>query len=211
MSEISRVGRILIGITGGLALVGVLIQIANVAQSPGTPTFAPSSQMSVWQGAATAPPRRDYVRGAPAARYYLYTHEGALPVFVSVARADTLDAYRAPYLYLLDEDGRLLGGNEESYAPRAFETTPLRVFSIMQSRSETVALLHWTQTPGQDPVLDPTDSPALMFGAMLTKKPLYLCDVWTPIRSGSNFELVRGNMVFLADAIDRQIKTLPKN
>ncbi len=195
---------------GALAVIGIIIQIANAAQSPRLPAFTPAAQYSVWTRADAVLPARSAVRGNPAASVFLYSY-GANLARVSVARADSLAAYRAPYFYLLDEDGRVYGGNQESYTPRAYETKPLRIMYLSANRSELTAILHWTQAPGADPVLDPTDSPALMLGAMLTKKPLYICDVWMPIRNGADFENVQGILTFLADSIDKQIKALPKN
>ena len=87
----------------------------------------------------------------------------------------------------------------------------MRSMYLGESRDGLTAILHWTQAPGQDPILDPTDSPALILGAMLTKKPLYACDVWMPIRSDSSFSKTLGVLTFLADSIDQQIKALPKN
>ena len=211
MPGISRVGFRLVALMGVLAVLGAAIQAVNAAQSPRLPAFTPAPNYSVWTRSASTLPALSAIRGNPAAAVYLYSFGAQSPARVSIARADTLAAYRAPYLYLLDEDGRLYAGNQESYTPRAYEQLPLRVMYIGAGRSELTAILHWTQAPGRDPVLDPTDSPSLMLGAMLTKKPLYICDVWMPIRSDANITQVQGALTFLADSIDKQIKALPKN
>ena len=211
MPGISRVGLRLVALMGVLAVIGVVLQIANAAQSPGRPAFTPAPQYSVWTRADAGAPRLNAVRGAPASSLYLYSYGAHPPARVSIARAETLAAYRPPYLYLLDEDGRVYGGNQESTTTRAYEKQPLRITTLGAGRGEIAAIMHWTQAPGEDPVLDPTDSPALVLSAMLTKKPLYVCDVWLPIRADSSFTESLGVLTFLADSIDRQIKALPKN
>ena len=210
MPGILRMGFRLVALMGILAVLGAVIQVVNAAQSPGRPAFTPAPAYSVWTRSDAALPALSAVRGNPAAAAYLYSYGAQAPAHVSIARADTLAAYRAPYLYLLDEDGRVYGG-QENYAPRAYEKLPLRVMYLSADRNEVTAILHWTQAPGRDPILDPTDSPSMMLGAMLTKKPLYICDVWMPIRSDANLTQAQSVLTFLADSIDKQIKALPKN
>ena len=211
MPGISRVGFRLVALMGVLAVIGLFIQVANAIQAPRLPSYTPPMAITVWKRSDIALPRLDALRGSPAEATYIYSHGIQAPAHVSIARADSLDAYRAPYIYLLDEDGRLYNGNQESLSPRAYEKLPVRTMYLGESRDGLTAILHWTQAPGEDPILDPTDSPARMLGAMLTKKPLYICDVWLPIRSDANFSQTLGVLTFLADSIDKDIKALPKN
>ena len=198
-------------ILGGVALCGVLIQALNSAQMPAVPKFVPAEHYNTWQrGPAPHLPGMNVLRGNPAAYYFVYQSPGQSPIYVSIARADTLDAYRAPYHYLLDEDGRVVGGNQEGYETRAYDERPVRILSALEGRSDNFVVMHWTQAPGEAPMLDPTDATGKVFGAMLAKKPLYICDAWIPVSGNENPNLLSGSLTFLADSIDRHIQALPR-
>ena len=211
MSAIPQLGKRLILILGVSALCGILIQLVNFAQMPALPKFVPADHYNTWQrGPAPRLPGMNTLRGNPAAYYFTYQSPDQPVIYVSIARADTLDAYRAPYHYLLDEDGRVIGGNQETYQTRAYDDRPVRILYAMEGRSDNFLVMHWTQAPGEAPILDPADATGKIFGALLTKKPVYVCDAWIPVSGNENFNLLSGSLSFLTDAIDRHLQAMPR-
>jgi hypothetical protein len=128
------------------------------------------------------------------------------PVLVSIARAETLNAYREPAYYLLGSNGRVPRGQEARLA-REGEKMPVYRLQIALGLDDSIALMHWGQAAGDDPMFDPTDAPGRIAQTLLLKQPYYICDVWLPLRSDLNVPAVDKLLMEFTAEIDRLIKS----
>ncbi|MCS6775802.1 MAG: hypothetical protein RMJ43_07550 [Chloroherpetonaceae bacterium] len=147
----------------------------------------------------------DRERDAPPAHYYVCTAPNRPRVFVSIARATTLNSFRAPFEYLFDPDGRVVG-NQKTLVPRTNQKVPLRMWALGIGHDTIALLQHWVQPWMQDPIPEPTDVPWQVLAIAWLHQPAFVCDVWVPIRTGDDINQIDRAVSEIADAIDAQIK-----
>ena len=113
-----------------------------------------------------------------------------------------MNAFRAPYQYLLDSDGRMLE-DQRRVIPRDGETLPVHLYERIAGRGSQAIVLHWAQNWGGEPIADSLTL-GQMFDAAVRHEPVYIVDVWTSLRAGSGID--ETTWVHLADYIDKMIK-----
>jgi hypothetical protein len=159
-----------------------------------------------WQGVESGPPVSDGERDRPHAVNRVYQLGTQSPVFVSVARVNTLNGLSSPGSYLMDTDGRILQGDKLLIRPAA-ESRPHYVMEIAQGHDNTILLIHWVQAPNMPGYVDFTGVPKSVAKSLLLHSALYSCDVWVPLRSDSNGAFLRKTLVRFANVIEAQIQT----
>ncbi|MBC7529131.1 MAG: hypothetical protein H7308_16470 [Chthonomonadaceae bacterium] len=177
MSSTARVGQRFLTLLAVTTGVGVGVQVANTAQHKASTFPQLPDKIAGYERRASEPPLSDAQRDHPEALNYAYYKGSLPPIKVSIARADNLNAYRAPTRYLLDTDGRILA-QQEGTMSRAKDRIPLYNFMMAGGRNEAMLVLHWTQAPGEDPLLDPLDTPSRIVESLTLKKPIFVCDLW---------------------------------
>ena len=175
MSPTARVGQRFLTILGVTTLLGVGVQAANFAQRNAAQFPELPDSLIGYDRREATPPFADNQRDSPKALNVGYYKGDLPPIHVSVARADSLNAYRAAATYLLDTDGRVL---QEATLTRENERIPLYNFLVGSGRSEALLAAQWTQAPGEDPQLDPLDAPGKIAESLMTKRPIFVCNVW---------------------------------
>ncbi len=173
------------------------IEMSPIALSP--------ARFESWTRTRVGPPKGDAQRDRSAAANYLYTSDSQPPLYVSVACAGTLNAFRAPWHYLLGPDGMLMS-DQEKPIPREGQQLPVRMLQIARDRDDMIVLIHWTQPFGEEPLLDVLDTPSQIARTLLTHIPLYVCDVWTVATADSDGDKLIAAMTRLADQVDARIK-----
>ena len=165
-----------------------------------------------WVGTDTIPPVGDGERDHPPALNRVYQLGIQAPVFVSIARINTLNGLRSPASYLMDTDGRLMEGNRALIRPGG-EKHVHYVMEIAQGHDNTILLVHWVQAPNQPAYADYADIPKSVVKALLLHSTFYSCDIWVPLRSDSNGSFIRSTLIRFANDIEAQIQTghLPKD
>lgn len=159
-----------------------------------------------WVGLNSAPPVGDGERDHPPAINRVYQLGAQAPVFVSVARINTLNGLRSPISYLLDTDGRLFPGEVRQIQPVG-EHHPHYVMEIGQGHDSTILLMHWVQAPNGPAYSDYNAIPKDVAKSILLHSTLYSCDVWVPLRSDSNGAFIRTTLIRFANNIEAQIRT----
>lgn len=195
----------LLGVLGTVTALSLTAYAFTKAQAAAAPIPRLPAQVGDWKRSPAIPPRGDAQRDHPPAAYSLYLSGEQIPVQVSVARATTLNAFRAPYRYLLGPDGMLINGQEMSI-PREGDRLPVHQLLIAQDRDDIIVVVHWTQFLGEEPILDPLDVPSTIANALLTHRPLYVCDVWSALNRNVEFDKVKSQLVRFADQLDAQIR-----
>ena len=159
-----------------------------------------------WQGVDCLPPIGDAERDHPPALNRVFQLGTQAPVFVSIARINTLNGLRSPASYLMDTDGRLLKGDKLLIRPNG-EQHVHYVMEIAQGHDSTILLIHWVQVPGQPAFSDFTSVPKSVAKGLLLHSTFYSCDVWVPLRSDSNGAFIRKTLIRFANDIEAQIRT----
>lgn len=202
---ISKSGQRTLSVLAAVAVAGVVLRGAawRQLQEPSVPELP--ARIGKWQARPGTPIPLDRERDTPPARYSIYTSKDEPSVFVSVARATTLNSFRAPFEYLFDQDGRVVG-NQKTLIPRTGQKVPLRMWALGIGHDEVALLQHWVQPWKQDPIPEPTDVPWQVLGIAWLHQPAFVCDVWAPVRSGVDINQIDRAVSEIADAIDAQIK-----
>ncbi|MCW3095550.1 MAG: hypothetical protein JWL77_1168 [Chthonomonadaceae bacterium] len=159
-----------------------------------------------WVGVDCPPPVGDGERDHPPALNRVYQLGTQAPVFVSIARINTLNGLRSPSSYLLDPDGRLFGAEVQMIRPMG-ENHVHYAMEIAQGHDNTIMLVHWVQAPNQSAYSDYTQIPKSVAKSMLLHSTLYSCDVWVPLRTDSNGAFIRKTLMRFANGIEGQIAT----
>jgi hypothetical protein len=159
-----------------------------------------------WIGVDCAPPVGDAERDHPPAMNRVYQLGTQAPVFVSVARINTLNGLRSPASYLMDTDGRILQGDRLLIRPGGENHTHY-VMEIAQGHDSTILLIHWVQAPNESGYADYTGLPKSVAKALLLHSTFYSCDVWVPLRTDSNGAFIRKTLIRFANVIESQIQT----
>jgi hypothetical protein len=196
----------LLGILGAVTALSLTAYAVTKTQAAAEPIPELPAQVETWKRSPARLPQGDAQRDHPPAAYSLYLSGEQVPVQVSVARATTLNAFRAPYRYLLGPDGMLIHGQEMSI-PREGERLPVHQLMILQDRDDLLAAIHWTQFRGDEPILDPLDVPGTIADTLLTHRPLYVCDVWMALNRDVEFDKVKSQLIHFADRLDAQIRS----
>ncbi len=210
MSKIPKVGLHIIAllILTGIASLGA--RLANHWRSGRQEMVSIPDHFNVdhfrWVGADSPPPVGDAERDRPPAVNRVYQLGTQAPVFVSIARINTLNGLRSPASYLMDTDGRILQGDKLLIRP-AGENHVHYVMEIAQGHDSTILLIHWVQAPNQSAYADFASVPKSVAKGLLLHSTFYSCDVWVPLRSDSNGAFIRTTLIRFANAIEGQIKT----
>lgn len=159
-----------------------------------------------WQGEDTLPPIGDAERDRPQAINRVYQLGAQAPIFVSVARVNTLNGLRSPVSYLMDTDGRLFAGEVRLIKPVG-ENHPHYVMEIAQGHDSTILLMHWVQAPNMPAYVDFNAIPKSVAKSLLLHSTLYSCDVWVPLRTDSNGAFIRTTLMRFANVIEGVIRT----
>ena len=159
-----------------------------------------------WTGVECPPPVGDAERDHPPSLNRVYQLGIQAPVFVSVARVNTLNGLRSPASYLMDTDGRILQGDKLLIRPGG-ETHVHYIMEIAQGHDSTILLIHWVQAPNQSAYSDFAAIPKSVAKSLLLHSTLYSCDVWVPLRSDSDGAFIRKTLIRFANDIEAQIRT----
>ena len=159
-----------------------------------------------WVGVDSVPPVGDGERDYPLALNRVYQLGTQAPVFVSIARINTLNGLRSPTSYLMDTDGRIMQGDKLLIKP-AGETHVHYIMEIGQGHDSTILLIHWVQVPNQPAYSDYANIPKSVAKNLLLHSTFYSCDVWVPLRSDSNGAFIRKTLIRFANNIEGQIRT----
>ena len=200
-------GRRFLTILGAATVVGVGVQAVNSAQSRGAPFPVLPDSLAGYDRRVSEKPEGDVQRDSVPSLDYSYDQGSSPPVRVSIARADTLNAYRAATRYLLDADGRIMRGQEGTMT-RPNDRIPIYNFMIAGGRKDAMIAVCWTQTAGEDPSLDPLDAPGKIVESMMLKKPVFVCSVWIPLRADIKGINPQDVLQEFAGKIDQQIKAM---
>ncbi len=203
MSNIPRVGTrslILLAVT---TVLSIGLQIAARGKMAGHPAPQPPIKADQFEGQKISSPidegERDYARTT----YRLYTKADVAPIYVSITRAETLNAFRAPYQYLLDADGRMRE-NQKGVLPRDGEDLPVHLYERIAGRGTEAIVLHWAQNWGGEPIVEPLTM-VQMFDATIRHEPVYIVDVWSKFRAEGGSPVDIKTIIHLADYVDRMI------
>ena len=206
MSGIPRVGLQIVSLLGGLTVISLgLKTMANGKMNANTPPNLPEKIGKRTSLPDTAP-NLDSERDSPKSTYRIYLQGEKEAIYVSVSCASTLNIFRTPFEYLFDSDGRPRV-NQKVLIPRKGEKAPMHMLAVGFGRSESLMLLHWIQSPGSDPIPETLDASSAIFGAIALHQPVYVCDVWVPVRIASDYGELQDAIIEIADKIDRQIKS----
>jgi hypothetical protein len=159
-----------------------------------------------WQGVDCPPPVGDAERDHPPSLNRVFQLGTQAPVFVSIARVNTLNGLRSPASYLMDTDGRIMPGDKLLIRPNG-EWHVHYVMEIAQGHDSTILLIHWVQAPGQPAFSDFASVPRSAAKGLLFHSTFYSCDVWVPLRSDSNGAFIRKTLIRFANDIEGQIRT----
>ncbi len=209
MPPTARMGSRFLTIMGITTALGLLVQGVNFAQIKNARMPELPSSIEGYDRRSTDPPVSDAQRDAPQSLNFSYDQGDLPPIRVSIARADTLNAYREATHILLDTDGRVLAGQEGTMS-RAKDRLPMYNFMIASGRSDIILALHWTQAPGEDPALEPLDAPGKIVESLMAKKPVFVCDLWVSDREDLKGIHIDDLIQKFATQIDRVIKAMPK-
>ncbi len=210
MSKIPKVGLHIIALLL-LTVVGSFgARLTNYWRVSKQETIAIPSHIEVddvrWLGSDVPAPAGDAERDHPPALNRVYQMGMHSPVFVSIARANTLNAFRTPASYLMDADGRLMEGEKQLIKPVGEKHTHY-IMEIGQGHDSTILLIHWVQAPNQPAYADPNTIPTGVAKALLLHSTFYVCDVWVPLRADSNGAFIRKTLIRFANDIEAQIRT----
>ena len=159
-----------------------------------------------WVGTDGPPPVGDGERDHPPSLNRVYQLGTQAPVFVSIARINSLNCLRSPASYLMDTDGRILQGDKLLIRPGG-ETHTHYIMEIAQGHDSTILLIHWVQAPNQSAYSDFASVPKSVAKSLLLHSTFYSCDVWVPLRSDSNGAFIRKTLIRFANDIEAQIRT----
>lgn len=189
-----------LGLLALTTVLGVGLQIAARGKMAAHPDAAPPDTADKFAVQKIASPIDDIERDFARTNYRLYVKGDSAPIYVSITRAETLNSFRAPYQYLLGEEGRMME-NRKNIIPRLGEELPVHLMEIIKGSSVEIMVLHWAQNWGGEPIADPLTM-GQMFDATIRHEPVYIVDVWSPLRTGFDEQALRR----IATYIDRQIK-----
>jgi hypothetical protein len=202
VSNLSRVGTRTLALLAVTTILGIGLQTAARAKMAAHPDVAPPDKADQYQVEKIASPLNDRERDFSRTNYRMYFKGSNAPIYVSITRAETLNCFRAPYQYLMENEGRMLE-NRKNVIPRIGEKEPVHLMEFIAGRDKTAFVLHWAQNWGGEPIADPLTL-GQMFDATIRHEPVYIVDVWTPFRSGSAFD--EETVMRLAAYVDRMIK-----
>jgi hypothetical protein len=211
--KIPKTGLLTVGVLLILTLVSLGLQAAARARLTEPKIPVPPAKIGKWTAKPGQPPQLDVERDTPPAVYYLYTFGNLPPVRVSIARVTTLDTFRGPFAYLFDTDGRLKD-NMKVLVPRKGQKEPLHMMALAAGHDEMALLFHWVQSPGEDPIPEPTEALGQVIGTAWMHRPAFVCDVWISYRADAGSSLSEAHMKMdeilteISDAIDAKIKAL---
>ena len=160
-----------------------------------------------WVGTDCPPPVSDAERDYPPAINRVYQLGIQAPVFVSIARINTLNGLRSPSSYLMDQDGRILEGGKLLIRTGGRDDHTHYVMEIAQGHDSTILLIHWLQAPNMPGYADYSSMPKSVAKGLMLHSMLYACDVWVPLRSDSNGAFIRTTLTRFANDIEGQIQT----
>ena len=209
MSKIPKVGLHLI-ITLALTLVACAgLRFLGHRLTGRQPLLTPPDSVGFWQRTSGGiAPLSDGERDYPLASYSTYTYRDFPPVFVSYARATTLNSFRDPSRYLVDKDGRVPWNSRIVITPHGKPSA--FVLEPAYGHSVNVFLAHWAQVPGHSPRVNAMDLPDIALKSLVTHRPFYICDAWIPIRSGASGAQARDTLLRFADRLSKDIAASPK-
>lgn len=205
MAGISKTGTHTIGILALVTVIGLAAQVVARHQITNPPLPELPPKIGAWTARPGQPMEFNTERDTPPAHYYIYYADKQPTVYVSVARVTTLNSYRAPFSYLFDTDGRVMG-NQKTLVSRKNDKTPLRMWAVGIGHDEIAMMQHWVQPKGEDPIPEPTEAPLQVIGTTFLHQPAFVCDVWSPLRNDSKAESMEKAIATISDAIDAQIK-----
>ena len=205
MAGISKAGTHTMGLLALVTAISLAAQAMARHQITTPPLPELPEKIGAWTARPGQPMELNVERDAPPARYYVYSAAQLPTVYVSVARVTTLNTYRAPFSYLLDTDGRVMG-NQKTLVSRKNDNTPLRMWAVGIGHDEIAMMQHWVQPKGEDPIPEPTEAPFQVIGTTLLHQPAFVCDVWSTLRNDSKADQMEKAIAIISDAIDAQIK-----
>ncbi len=159
-----------------------------------------------WQGSEVPPPQGDAERDHPASQNVVFQLGTHAPIFVSIARANTINTLRSPASYLMDKDG-ILAENEKILIRPSGEKHSHFLMQIGRGHDNSILLVHWVQAPGQSAYADPAEVPTSIAKSLLLHSTFYVCDVWVPLRADSDGAFTRRTLIQFATNIEEQIKS----
>jgi hypothetical protein len=188
-------------------ILGVFIMAINLQQnlSPGLPTLP--EHIDVWKEDFERPPDASAQRDHSPAVYRMYMSDVQPRVNVCVARATTLNDFRAGNHYLLGPDGLLLP-NQEGSIPRKGDPHQIPVFTlqICAEHGEVTYLIHWIQAPGGDPMKDMTVATDKIGDMLIAHSRVFVCDAWISTMAGQMKIDYSSILSLFAERICKEIK-----
>jgi hypothetical protein len=195
-----------LAITAGISVIITAVNLFQ-AHSPGLPVLP--EHIDVWKQQMAKPLEYTSQRDRSPGLYRLYMADGRPDVHVCIARASTLNDFRAGVHYLMGPDGQVLPSQEGSISRKGDpHMIPVYTVQLCGEYGDSAYLLHWIQSPGGEPIKDVLGATDKIGTMLTTHSRVFICDIWIPISPGTEKLDYPSVLNLFADELSKQIRQM---